>query len=313
MIKMSTLTTLETLLAQFELHEPEMGREFRLSPHILMLGLGRNELTAWEASQLNYFYGPTNAAHFEFLLNALRVPPALAAKAVQTTGPLPSQGWQTSMATYDRIERIRVSPVEYELRYANKNGHYQLRLIAVPPTDEQRSAIEQGLAAAPELPLRALARGTPLPHVLQQTWNLIPAWETLTVSASTKTPDALALGVRFLCRALTLYPAHLLLWRGVNGEAVIRAFVENRLHQRQADFSAVTAALPATPAEFWAAPALPDIPPPPAIQSDPGLSAHLPLPSLWPKAEENRLFLDTVQKVYKNVPKKVLKLSQPKR
>lgn len=310
---MSTLSTLETLLAQFELHEPELGREFRSSPHLLMLGLGRNELTAWEATQLNYFYGPANAAHFEFFLNTLRPPSALAAKAAQPSAPMPGQWWQASLPTYERIERIRVTPAEYELRYANKNGHYQLRLIAVPPTDEQRAAIEQGLATAPDLPLRILARGTPLPRALQQSWNLIPTWDALTISSSTKTPDALALGVRFLCRALTLYPAHVLLWRGVNGEAVIRSFVENRLHQRQAEFQRVTATLPTSPTEFWAAPALPDIPPPHLLKPEAGLSAHLPVPTLWPKLEENRLFLEAVHKVYKTMPKKVMKLSQPKR
>lgn len=310
---MSTLSTLETLLAQFELHEPELGREFRSSPHLLMLGLGRNELTAWEATQLNYFYGPTNAAHFEFFLSTLRPPSALATKAAQPSSAMPGQWWQPSGATYERIERIRVSPAEYELRYANRNGHYQLRLLAVPPTDEQRAAIEHSLVVAPDQPLRMLARGLPLPRPLQQTWNLIPAWEALTISASTKTPEALALGVRFLCRALTLYPAHLLLWRGVNGEGVIRAFVENRLHQRQAEFQRVTATLPTSPAEFWAAPALPDVPPLHLLKPDAGLSAHLPLPALWPKTEDNRLFLEAVHKVYKNVPKKVMKLSQPKR
>lgn len=310
---MSTLNTLETLLTQFELHEPELGREFRASPHVLMLGLGRNEQTAWEASQLNYFYGPANAAQFEFLLTHLRPPAPLATKAAQTSLPMPNQWWQTSMATPDRIERIRVVPGEYELRYANKNGHYQMRLIPTPFTDDERAAMEQALATSPDLPLRALARGGPLPRALQTTWNLMPAWETLTVSASTKTPDTLALGVRFLCRALTLYPAHVLLWRGLNGEAIIRTFVENRLAQRQAEFQQAIAGLPASPAEFWATPTLPDIPAPHTLKPDPGLSAHLPLPTLWPKVEENQLFLETVRKAYKNVPKKVLKLSQPKR
>ena len=135
----------------------------------------------------------------------------------------------------------------------------------------------------------------------------------MTVSASTKTPDTLALGVRFLCRALTLYPAHLLLWRGVSGQAVIRAFVENRIQQRQAEFERVTASLPASPAEFWAAPPLPDIPPAHLLKPEPGLSAHLSLPGLWPKREDNQLFLETVHKLYKGLPKKVMKLSQPKR
>jgi hypothetical protein len=309
---MSTLTTLETLLAQFELYEPDIGREFRFSPHVLMLGLGRNELTAWEASQLNFFYGPTNTASFEFFLNALRLPPALASKAVAVAAA-PNPWWQNSLTTHERIERIRVSPAEYELRYANKNGHYQMRLIAVPPGDEQRAALEQALATAPDLPLRALARGAPLPQASLEQWNLIPAWDTLAVSASNKSPDVLALGVRFLCRALVVYPAHLLLWRGVNGEMVVRTFVENRLNQKQADFNAVAAMLPAAPAEFWAAPSLPDVPLPHELRPDPGLSAHLSLPTLWPKPEENQLFMEAMQKVYKNLPKKVMKLSQPKR
>jgi hypothetical protein len=278
-----------------------------------MFGLGRNELTAWEATQLNYFYGPAKAAHFEFFLNALRPPAALAAKASQLTAPQSGRWWQPSVTSYERIERIRVSPAEFELRYANKVGHYQLRLIAAPPTDEQRAALEQALAADTHAPLRTLAHGTPLPRAFLQRWDLIPAWETLSISASTKSPDALAVGVRFLCRTLTLYPAHLLLWRGVNGEGVIRTFVENRLQQRQAEFEQVTATLPASPAEFWAAPALPDIPLPHLLKPEVGLGDHLPLPALWPKVEENQLFLEAVRKVYKNLPKKVMKLSQPKR
>ena len=181
MNKMSTLNTLETLLTQFELHEPDLGREFRASPHVLMLGLGRNELTAWEATQLNYFYGPANAAQFEFFLTHLRPPAPLAAKAAQSSTPMPGQWWQTTLATYERIERIRVLPPEYELRYANKNGHYQLRLIATPFADDQRAAIEQALASAPNLPLRAVARGGPGPRAFQTEWKRMPAWERRTI------------------------------------------------------------------------------------------------------------------------------------
>ena len=307
------MSALETLLSQFELHEPEMGSEFRSSPHLMMFGLGRNELTAWEATQLNYFYGPANAAHFEFFLKALNPPPSLAGKAAQAPISKPSQWWQSSLATYERIERIRVTPAEYELRYANKNGHYLLRLITVPSGVSQRAAVERDLATASDMPLRALVRGVPLPRHFYESWKLIPPWEALTVSASTKTPDTLALGVRFFCRALTLYPAHLLLWLGLNGEGVIRTFVETRLHERQAEFQRVTATLPTSPAEFWAAPTLPDIPLSHLLTPEAGLSVHLAMPTLGPKGEENQLFLDTVQKVYKNLPKKVMKLTQPKR
>lgn len=307
---MSTLNTLETLLAQFELYEPEIGREFRFSPHLLMLGLGRSELTAWEASALNYFYGPANTVAFESFATALRLPPKVEVALLKSLTSNTGVWWQPTISSYERIERIRVTSREFELRYADKNGHHQIRASVPTLNDDQRQAVMDWLITSPDLPMRALARGAPLDKLALRRLSLIPTWADLEISVSSKTQTVLDLGVKFLCRALVIYPAHLLLWRGLGGESVIREFVEGRLRQRTRDFEAAAATLPADPAEFWATPTTPAIPAPTEVMPDPGLSAHLPPPRLWPKPEENQIFMDVLAKVYKNVPKKVVKLTQ---
>ncbi len=306
---MSTLNTLETLLAQFELYEPEIGREFRFSPHLLMLGLGRSELTAWEASALNYFYGPVNTAAFESFTTAIRLPPKVESALLKSITANTGVWWQPGVASYERIERIRVAGGEFELRYADKNGHHQMRVLAPVLNEPQRQAVMEWLITSPDLPMRALARGITLDKMALRRLGLIPAWEELEISLSSKAQTVLDLGVKFLCRALVIYPAHLLLWRGLGGESVIREFVEGRLRRRTQDFEAAAATLPADPAEFWAPPTMPDIPAPADVIPDPGLSQHLPPARLWPKPEENQIFMDVLAKVYKNVPKKVVKLT----
>jgi hypothetical protein len=44
-----------------------------------------------------------------------------------------------------------------------------------------------------------------------------------------------------------------------------------------------------------------------------GLGAHLPAFAFWPKLEDNELFADVLAKVYKNVARKLSKLTEPRR
>jgi hypothetical protein len=303
---------LDLLLSQFELFEPDLGREFHYSAHVQMLARGHTTLTAWEASNLNYFYGPALMTAFNFFVGAFRLPAKLEELLLRSAGGSQSAWWMSSLSQYERIERVHVASAEMELHYADKHGRYQMRLASPPLADDQLAAVIDWLTTDPSLPLNALARGTPLEGAALQRLGLIPPWESVLISLDSRRAGALELGAKFACRALALYPAHLLLWRGVNGEAALQSFLQKRLAQRQADFDAVAATLPAAPEEFWAMPALPELPPLAEVTPDPGLGAHLSAPNFWPKPEDNQLFLTTAQKVYKSVPKKILRLVKPK-
>jgi hypothetical protein len=71
--------------------------------------------------------------------------------------------------------------------------------------------------------------------------------------------------------------------------------------------------LPAAPDRFWAAPALPEVPAPHEVPPDPGFGAHLPPANFWPRPEDNQLFAEVVGKVYKNIPRKLARLTAPRR
>jgi hypothetical protein len=306
---MSTLDTLESLLAQYELYEPDLGHKLRTSAHILVLGLGRAQLMAWEAPPLTYLYGPENLATFTALVHGFRFQPSLAAALLKPQ--------QTSRYDYywnrdisERVERVLLEGSRLELHYSNRNGRYLLEAEFPPLEKAQREAAYQWLSRAETL--RDLALGTPLrPETLTQL-QLVPAWGECKVGFSNRSQMAQELGLMFMCRALTLYPAYLPVLRGLGGEVAIRRCVEAELQQRQADFDAAAATLPTAPADFWAASELPAIPLPHEVEPSAGLGAHLPPANFWKKPEDNALLADVLARVYKNIPRKVSKLTVPR-
>lgn len=306
---MTALDTLESLLAQYELYEPELGRKLRTSAHILVLGLGRAQLMAWEAPPLTYLYGPENLATFTALVTGFRFQPPLAAALLK-----PQQAsrydyyWNRDIS--ERVERVLLEGACLELHYSNRNGRYLLQAEFPPLAEAQREAAYQWLSRAETL--RDLARGNPLKPETLAELGLVPVWSECAVGFSNRSQTVQELGLKFMCRALTLYPAYLLVLRGLGGEVSVRRCVETELRQRQADFDAAAATLPAAPADFWAAPELPAIPLPHEVEPSAGLGAHLPLAAFWPKPEDTALLADTLAKVYKNIPRKLSKLTLPR-
>lgn len=307
---MNTLDTLETLLAQYELYEPELGSKFRTSPHILMLGLGRAQLAAWEATSLTYLYGPSNTETFNYLVQALSLPGPLQATLLrQAQATRYDYYWMND--SWERVENLQLDGPHLRLRYANRKGRYLLDVEMPRLAASEREAAFRWLSASAVL--GEIARGNPLNPDALARLKLVPPWSACKVGLTTKTQAALELGIKFLCRALTVYPAYLLILRGLSGEAMVRECVETELRQRAQAFEAAAAMLPTAPAEFWSAPEVLNLPLPHEVPPQPGLGAHLPPVTFWPRPEDNALLADVLAKVYKNIPRKLSKLTEPRR
>jgi hypothetical protein len=138
-------------------------------------------------------------------------------------------------------------------------------------------------------------------------------WGRCKVSFNSKNKEALELGAKFFCCALTIFPAYLLILRGLSGDKPIRVCVEAEVAQRRADFEAAAAGLPVAPSEFWAAAPLPDMPLPHEVVAGEGLGIHLPPANFWARPEDNRLFMDALLRTYKNIPRKLARLTTPRR
>jgi hypothetical protein len=297
-------------LAQFELYEPELGQWLRTSPHIQMLERGRAQLASWESTSLTYLYSPDNSAAFTALIRALRLPETLSAGLMRRDqGTRYDYYWSTD--PIERVEYVRLEGRELEIAYVNRRGRNRLRLSAAPLDSARRKAALDWLSR-PET-LGQIAQGLPLDMAAAAELGLIPAWDTLQVAATARAREALETGVQFACRALVVYPAFLPTLRELWGEAAIRRCVVAELTRRQAGFEAVRRALPAQAADFWARPQLPDLPAPHLVPPGPGLGTHLAPPRFWPRTEDNQLFADALTKVYKNIPRKLGKLTEARR
>jgi hypothetical protein len=298
-------SSLQTLLAEFEAEEPELGREFRSSPHLLMFGAGKSEVNSWEAWPINHLASQLHILAYNSFVEGFNVPAKLA--AILSREERPQMNYY---ATYSRdtVERIRLKESQFEIYYTGQNAsHHYLQVTAPALSEASRQAAAEWLAYHKKSPLPALVRGAALDPAALRAVGLIPHWEAVTVTATGKSQPMTELGIKFFFRALAVYPAYLLIWRGVSGESILRGYMEGLRVKRRKDFEAAAAELPASPADFWTAPGLPALPDPQNVQPDPGLGAHLPPTTFWPKPEQNAMFMDTLAKVYKNVPRKVAK------
>jgi hypothetical protein len=297
---------LDDLLAQYEVYEPALGYALRTSLHLQMLGAGRAQMAHWEASGLYYFSGPANLRAFSALVQTLRPPAAMRAALLKP--PSVSQSYYWGWDFTERVEHISVEPSRFELRYSNRKGRYRLEMKTPPLPEAQRATALEWLSQFEAV--QALAHGQPRLVEQMTERGLLPSWGECEVGFTSRTAEAAQMGVQFLCRALVIYPAHLLILRGLGGEMILRTFLERQLEQRREAFDAAVRALPANPAEFWAAPELPELPLPHAVVPDPGMGRHLPPADFWVKPADNKLLMDVLAKVYKNVPRKMARLTE---
>ena len=304
------MTTWQDLLPALELFEPELGDALRTSPRLQTLAAGRAVIQAWEASSLTYLYGQASQAAAEGLLRALRLPDFLHS-AVLRREQASRNNYYWTWEFSDRVESVRIEGAQAEIAFVTKRGPQRLRLTLPPLPDARREAALEWLSQPATLV--KLGQGTPLSPALLDELDLVPAWETCKVAASTRSRDVLEVGVHFLARALAVHPVFLLILRGLGGEAALRRCVERELARRQAEFAEAVSRLPAAPEAFWAGPALPEIPAPHEVPPDLGFGAHLPATDFWSRLEDNQLFAEALGKVYKNIPRKLARLTTPRR
>ncbi|MBI3760946.1 MAG: hypothetical protein HY260_03670 [Chloroflexi bacterium] len=303
---MTNLIALEESLIQLEAHEPELAREFRASLHLMMLGLGRNELNQWDAWPLSFLSSGAQSAAFDYLLSAINPPASLKAAIVKSAQATPAQYYWHDRAIGGRVEHVRLAETIFEINYGDGSDRHRLRLIAPALAEPQKQGATEWLSQ--EATLRAIAKGAPLREADLRRLGLVPAWDSVIFFGSSSSQAALALGLTFFFRALAIYPAYLLIWRGLGGPQAIGEFVEQLAARKQRDFEAAIADLPSDPETFWAAPELPALPALQAVVPEAGLGAHLPPPDFWPTPEENKIFAEAMAKVYKNAPKKLFKI-----
>ncbi|MBL8045508.1 MAG: hypothetical protein JNL09_03150 [Anaerolineales bacterium] len=301
--------TLDAFLARYELFEPELGHLLRTSEQAAALSSGRVQLSAWQCSALGHApHTEPSLRTFRAIVESFHFPEALRVALLRDEQPdRYFYYWNTDI--YERVESLIINSSTLELRFSNRKGRYLLE-VKVPHLDAPaREATQQWLQSLAHL--ENIARAAPLPPDALRHLALVPPWGECTARITNKTGPVLELGIKFLCRALTLNPAYIFVLRGLSGETSLRVAVESELNRSQADFEQVAAQLPNTSQAFWAASALPSLPLPHEVPTAPGLGAHLPIANFWPKAEDNAILAETLGKVYKNIPRKLAKLTQP--
>ncbi|MGQ0604473.1 MAG: hypothetical protein ACT4QE_22560, partial [Anaerolineales bacterium] len=277
---------------------------------LLALGLGRVQLSAYEATPLTYLRGPAHTQTYQHIVQTFGLPePVRAALQKQEQPDRYDYYWNHDYS--ERVEGLQLNGSFIKLRYGNRKGRYLMEMEMPPLAGSQREAVVRWLSLPATL--SDIARGTPFTPAMLETLALLPAWSECKVGFSAKGKEGLELGVRFLCRALTVYPAYLLILRGLGGVEAIRRCIESELGQRQADFETAAATLPAGLAEFWAGASLPELPLPHEVAPGEGLGVHLPPATFWQKPEDNRLFMEALARTYKNIPRKLAKLTLPRR
>lgn len=300
---------LDTFLARYELYEPDLGNLLRTSEQIAALSAGRLQLSAWQCSALAHTpHTEPGRRAFRAVVESFHFPEALRTALLRDEQPdRYFYYWNTDI--YERVESLIINGPTLELRFSNRKGRYLLEVKVPPLGVPARETAREWLQQLPHL--GEVARATPLRPETIVDLNLVPAWGECTARITNKTGPVLELGIKFLCRALTLNPAYIFVLRGLSGEADLRAAVESELRRSQADFEQAATQLPSAPQAFWAATELPKLPLPHEVPLGPGLGVHLPVANFWPKAEDNAILAETLAKVYKNIPRKLVKLTQP--
>jgi len=301
--------TLDALLARYELYEPELGHLLRASEQMAALSAGRVQLSAWQCSALAHApHTEPGRRAFRAVVEGFHFPEALQTALLRDEQPdRYFYYWNTDI--YERVESLIINGATLELRFSNRKGRYLLEVKAPLLGQPARDVAQRWLRHLPHL--GDLARAAPLPPETLTALALVPPWGECAARITNKTGPVLELAIKFLCRTLSLNPAYLFILRGLSGEAILRAAVDSELSRSQADFEQAAAQLPSAPEKFWAATELPQLPLPHEVSAHLGLGAHLPVANFWPRAEDNAVLAETLAKVYKNIPRKLAKLTQP--
>lgn len=301
---------LKDILARLELYEPELGETLRQAPRLQALTAGRAALQAWDASSLTFLYGQSHQAAFDALLARLRLPEAVHG-AVLRREQSSRHNYYWNWEFNDRVERVVVEDGAAEVAFVTRRGPHRLRVTVPALVDAQRAAALEWLARPATL--TGMAQGNALTPEALAALELVPAWAECAVAASARSREVLETGLHFLCRALIVHPVYLPILRGLGGEEAVRVCATRELARRQAAFDEAVQDLPAQLADFWAAPAWPEVPALGAAALEPGLGSHLPPADFWSKPEDNQLLTEALIKVYRNVPRKLARLTQPRR
>lgn len=296
----------EGLLTAYERFDASLGDLLRNSQHIGMWRAGQASLAAWETSGLGAGYrhaeGPTYRAIVRHLAFS------------ETLTELPARNSRHDrwgMEDVERLDSLALKGSKISLRYQKGRQQFVLQVTAPALAPEPAEALAEALAVAEGL--ERLARGR-APHWLNDNaFGLIPAWGECKVQTDARARDIVETGARFLCRALASYPAYLLILRGVKADTLLARFLSGAVETYRRDVDQARAGLPGTAEAFWAAPQLPAVPPPHLVPSEGGPGEHLPPVRFWPKPEDNRMFTEAVQRLYKNVPRKLVRMSTPRR
>jgi hypothetical protein len=303
-------TSLEQLLDEFTLYEPDLGRELRESPHLRMFGAGRAEIDRFHALSMQHVTLPAQVAAYQFYAAELQMPPRMHAEVVRSSTQTTARGPAITMSSHVAVSGLVVTPSVLEIEFVDFYRTSRLRAFTPQLPVTARAQAEAWLAEAETLV--TLADGNPLDPDRVRALGLLPAWDALELTGEPSGEPALIAGAKILCVALALRPELLPIWRGLDGRAVVQRFVEVWRARRVADFAAAAATLAADPAVFWSAPELPAAPPLDSVAAGAGLGAQLTPPPFWPEHEEGELFAEAATQVYRNVPRRVLKLADPR-
>lgn len=297
---------LDTLLTAYEQFNAGLGELLRGSQHIGMWRAGEAALAAWETSGLGAGYrhaeGPTYRAVTEGLgyAAALATLPARQAK---------QDRW--GIEDVERLDSLALKGSRVTLRYQKGRQQFMLQLTAPQLDVAAQEALAVALCDADSL--ERLARGRAPAWLNENAYGLIPTWESCKLQTDARARDIVETGARFLCRALASYPAYLLILRGVKAEPLLNRFLQGAVEGFRREVAQARAGLPGTSAGYWAAPPLPVLPLPHTVPTDGGPGEHLPPVRFWNRPEDNRMFTDAVQRLYKNVPRKLMRMTTPRR
>lgn len=288
---------LAALLSQSEALHAWLQRELRLDH--------------WQTYNLNAFPPLLNST-VEAVLRAMDLP-AEVHEATHVPTPTHQRGnwyWPSAQGYDERLEWVTVGLNTIHLRYVAQKRHYELevQLPAHPP--ERLAALSEVLTDRHTLTTLVNNPLPALPSLLEA--GFIVPWRQWRLFANTKQPSALALGtgVRFVARLFTLYPVILPLWHGLEAAAVCTEVIRRELAAYEAARHEALQRLPTDPHAFWAPFEAVTEPTMEPVDDEAVLDVmrHLPASTLWPKPEENALFMAACEKTYKAVARKIHKL-----
>ncbi len=301
-----TAEKVDALLTAYEQFNAGLGELLRGSQHIGMWRAGEAALAAWETSGLGAGYRHAEGPTYRAIVEYLGYSTALADLPARQTR---QDRW--GIEDVERLDSLVLKGPRITLKYQKGRQQFTLQVMAPQLGPEAMDGVAATLADAESL--ERLARGRAPLWLAENEHGLIPDWASCKIQTDARARDIVETGARFLCRALASYPAYLLILRGVKAEPLLGRFLQAAVETYQRDVLAARSGLPATAAGFWDGPTLPTLPLPHTVPTEGGPGEHLPPVRFWTKPEDNRMFTEAVQRLYKNVPRKLVRMSTPRR